>query len=146
MSPDNVIYRPNPIIRLLKSLMLLLRRLLPQRFYDCFYDFAFSVYRMLLRLLYSRHLFLARLAGDEKQGLRRSSILRVMPHSLVGSGGLEATYDLACAIEDDRLPGGIVECGVAEGGSAALMALVAARNGNQRDVWLFDSFEEHFLC
>lgn len=39
------------------------------------------------------------------------------------------------------IPGDIVECGSARGGSAALMALTLKRLGARRKVWLFDTFE-----
>jgi hypothetical protein len=64
-----------------------------------------------------------------------------MRYSLVGSSGLEATYDVVYSVEQRGVPGSIVECGVARGGSAALMGLVARRHGNRRELWLFDSYE-----
>jgi hypothetical protein len=64
-----------------------------------------------------------------------------MPYSLVGWRGLEATYDAVTATQKAGLPGAIVECGVARGGSAALMALVEKRSASQRKLWLFDSYE-----
>jgi len=70
-----------------------------------------------------------------------TSIFSIMPYTLVGASGLEATYDAVYEAQRRRLPGSLVECGVARGGSAALMAIVAARFGNRRRIWLFDSFE-----
>ncbi|HZR57693.1 MAG TPA: TylF/MycF/NovP-related O-methyltransferase [Terriglobales bacterium] len=42
-------------------------------------------------------------------------------------------------IETNRIPGDIVECGVAHGGSAAIMALTL--RDRSRKLWLFDTFE-----
>ena len=39
------------------------------------------------------------------------------------------------------IPGAIVECGVWNGGSAALLAAAAREAGSARRVWAFDSFE-----
>ena len=39
------------------------------------------------------------------------------------------------------IPGDVVECGSARGGSAALMGLTLRRLGARRKVWLFDTFE-----
>jgi len=42
----------------------------------------------------------------------------------------------------DRVPGAVVECGTARGGSAALMALTLKQLGDtERPVWVFDTFE-----
>src|SRR5215471_14972092 len=38
------------------------------------------------------------------------------------------------------IPGAVVECGVAKGGSAAVLALALHRHG-PRPLWLFDTFE-----
>jgi O-methyltransferase len=46
---------------------------------------------------------------------------------------------LAMQIEISGIPGAVVECGVLDGGTAALMAYGTARSG--RDVHLFDSWE-----
>jgi hypothetical protein len=94
-----------------------------------------------LRALYFRYVIYSWVTGNTEGVKRATTVFKTMPYSLVGASGLEATYDVVCAVERHRLPGSIVECGVAQGGSAALMALVAARFGNHRNIWLFDSFE-----
>ena len=47
---------------------------------------------------------------------------------------------LAQRIEEEKIPGDVVECGVYRGGSAATMARVATHSALNRTVWLFDSF------
>jgi len=42
-------------------------------------------------------------------------------------------------VEKNKIPGDLVECGVARGGSAAMMALTL--NDRSRKLWLFDTFE-----
>jgi len=64
-----------------------------------------------------------------------------MPYSLVGSSGLEATFDAALDVIQKKVPGCFVECGVAQGGCSALMGVVATRLNHARTMWLFDSFE-----
>ena len=59
----------------------------------------------------------------------------------VGASGLEATFDAATRLVRNGIPGDFVECGVARGGCAALMATVAAHDSPVRKMWLFDSFE-----
>lgn len=44
-------------------------------------------------------------------------------------------------IERRGIAGDVVECGVAEGGSAALLGLTLDRNASSRNLYLFDTFE-----
>ncbi len=44
-------------------------------------------------------------------------------------------------LDRDQIPGSVVECGVARGGTAALLSLHTSASPVLRDVWLYDSFE-----
>jgi len=72
-------------------------------------------------------------------------IFRVKPrYTMVTSRNLIALYDLMQDIERRHLPGAVVECGVWNGGSAAVIAkasIDAIRPISTRLYWLFDSFE-----
>lgn len=48
---------------------------------------------------------------------------------------------LAQRIEDEEIPGDVVECGVYRGGSAAILARRATHSRLGRTVWLFDVFQ-----
>lgn len=72
---------------------------------------------------------------------RVKTIYSIHRYAMVRRAGLLVTYDIADEIEKRNLEGIFVECGVAKGGSSALMALVARDNRSNRMVWLFDSFE-----
>lgn len=65
----------------------------------------------------------------------------IEPYTMVGHARLLNVYDLAGSVEDGNLEGAFVECGVWNGGCAAIMAAVAERRGGRRSTWLFDSFE-----
>jgi O-methyltransferase len=74
--------------------------------------------------------------------LRRNLLFsRVITRTLVSYDRLLNTYDLARRVERFGLPGAYVECGVWRGGAAALLALMARREGRQRRTHLFDSFQ-----
>ena len=47
---------------------------------------------------------------------------------------------LAQRLEDEQIPGDVVECGVYKGGTAALLARTATHSRLPRTVWLFDVF------
>lgn len=47
-------------------------------------------------------------------------------------------YSAVCGVDQDGVPGDLVECGVWRGGSAGLLGLATTQD---RRLWLFDSFE-----
>ena len=69
----------------------------------------------------------------------------VLPYTMVGRGGLIATYEVAELVRNYKISGCFVECGVARGGSALLMLLsydpFRSPWLSPKDAWLFDSFE-----
>ena len=74
--------------------------------------------------------------------MRRRWIERtVSPFTLVKSARINSLFNLAVRIEREKIPGDVVECGVCNGGTAAVLAHFASRSKFARTVWLFDSFE-----
>jgi O-methyltransferase len=74
--------------------------------------------------------------------LRQKRLLRlVQPFSLVEKPRLRSLYELASRVNKEEIPGDFVECGVYNGGTAAILAHFATRSPLQRTLWLFDSFE-----
>ena len=74
--------------------------------------------------------------------LRQKRIARtVQPFTLVGPERIRSLYDLARRIETEVIPGDVVECGVCNGGTAAILAHFATHSRLERTAWLFDSFE-----
>jgi len=65
----------------------------------------------------------------------------VLPHTLTGLERVQNLYRLARRIEIEEIPGDVVECGVYNGGTAAVLARVATHSNLNRTVWLFDSFK-----
>lgn len=75
-------------------------------------------------------------------GVRRRIISHIVkPYTLVGPERMKNIYRLAHRIENEAIPGDVVECGVYNGGTAAILAHFASRSKHDRTVWLFDSFE-----
>lgn len=66
---------------------------------------------------------------------------KVLPYTLVGSERIHSLYVLAQRIEEERIPGDVIECGVCNGGTAAVLAHFATRSRLNRTVWLCDSFQ-----
>ena len=140
-SDDGFVIPRNLAVRSLKSILASSHPLLPDAIYKSLYDHAFNTYKGLLRLSYSRHLVYQSIFGDRAGLMRAKLIHSVMPYSLVGSSGLEATFDAASDLIAREIPGDFIECGVAEGGCSALMGMVAKTDPHGRRMWLFDSFQ-----
>lgn len=62
-------------------------------------------------------------------------------NTMVGPERIQNLARLAQRIEDERIPGDVVECGVYKGGTAAILARSATHSPLARTVWLFDSFQ-----
>jgi hypothetical protein len=138
---DGLAVQRNPIVRSLKSLLASTHPFLPDAVYEPLYNVAFRSYKGMLRMSYSRHVLYNSLFGKAADLAKAKLVHRVMPHSLVGSSGLEATYDAASEVIARCVPGDFIECGVAQGGCSALMATVAKTDPKGRRMWLFDSFQ-----
>jgi O-methyltransferase len=65
----------------------------------------------------------------------------VQPYTLVSPERIQNLQLLARRIESERISGDVIECGVCNGGTAAVLARFATRSRLNRTVWLFDSFQ-----
>ena len=65
---------------------------------------------------------------------------KINSYTLLQIPRLNAIYFFTNAIDSFRIEGDIVECGVWNGGSAAIMAYVSNNSIYKRKIWLFDSF------
>lgn len=134
-------YNPSVVITTLKSLVSLVEKVLPKSIFDPLYAVAFRLYKKAVHFAYLRHWLFAKLTGKSAEAEKAKTIHRVMPYSLVGASGLDASYDIVSKVENTKVEGAIVECGVAQGGCAAMMSLVSDKAASNRQIWLFDSYE-----
>lgn len=73
---------------------------------------------------------------EEKRLLRT-----VLPYTLVGPERVQNLCRLAKRLEREEIPGDVLECGVCNGGTSAVLAKFASQSRFKRTVWLFDSFQ-----
>ena len=66
---------------------------------------------------------------------------QVRAHTMCSNARLRGLYRALQYVVGGGIPGDVVECGTARGGSAALMALTLRHLGSRRNLWLFDTFE-----
>jgi O-methyltransferase len=67
-----------------------------------------------------------------------SSLIR--RNTMVGPERIQNLSRLAQGIDEEGIPGDVVECGVYKGGTAALLARTATHSRLPRALWLFDVF------
>jgi len=95
----------------------------------------------LLLRLFIRGKFLAGYPKRELFNLRKSRLFfTVEPYTMIPFSRMKNLYNLATRLEEEGRKGSFVECGVWNGGSAAIIASVAKDNP-ERQIWLFDSWE-----
>jgi len=114
---------------------------LPAPVYSAMYRSSFRVYRFGLESGYSRNRRKRQRAKDWEGVRRADAVIKALPYSMVGPSGLEASYSAVRDVLRRGVPGAVVECGVAQGGSSAVMALALRDAGDVRHMWLFDSYE-----
>ncbi len=102
----------------------------------------FSIGKTLMRMRSMLDIGLMLLTQPTRENLNLSHwILAVKPgYTMVTNKNLVNLYHLAQLVCRSDLEGDIVECGVWNGGSAALMGKACHELGGPRRIWLFDSF------
>jgi O-methyltransferase len=65
----------------------------------------------------------------------------VLPYTMVSPDRIQNLCRLARRIEREGIRGDVVECGVCNGGTAAVLARFGTHSKFKRTVWLFDSFQ-----
>ena len=65
----------------------------------------------------------------------------VRPYTMSGNTRLRGLHAAVRRVTARGIPGDVVECGTARGGSAALMGLALKEAGAARTLWVFDTFE-----
>jgi hypothetical protein len=67
--------------------------------------------------------------------------LKVKPITMVSYARLHGLYETTKHVVKNSISGDFVECGVARGGSAALIGLTLGQMHARRNLWLFDTFQ-----
>jgi hypothetical protein len=139
---NTITYAPSVVGRTARFVLPVLHKLLPPRGYAAVYEIAYNSYKRLLHFKHWLAVTSRRPFASEKRKLRDDLSLALLPHTMGGRKALENAFDVVARVEAGGIPGALVECGVAEGGTAAMMAMTSkALGGSARDVWLFDSYE-----
>lgn len=68
-------------------------------------------------------------------------IRTILPYTLVSPERAQNLCRLARRLDREGIHGDFIECGVCNGGTAAILACFASRSRMSRTAWLFDSFQ-----
>jgi O-methyltransferase len=99
------------------------------------------IFRPIQNQLRKRGLILARLESYDPHRREYGLDIPSFAETMVGLRRLDNLRDCIRTIIDDSVPGDLVEAGVWRGGASIFMKGVLAAYGEQRELWLADSFE-----
>jgi O-methyltransferase len=128
--------------RIAKYILSALRVILPNIIYMKFVAITYPIYKKLYQIAYIRFCIYYWLKSDKNLFKRSKLTLKLLPYTLGWSKALENAYDVAKLINENNIIGNIVECGVAQGGASAMLALTDLQYQKfDRKYIMFDSFE-----
>ena len=128
--------------RLAKTIIPILKFFLSEKFYRIIYNFLYFSYKKCLKFLYFLKFQFFFIFGDDKKKYKTKLTYELLPYTMGGSKALENAFDIVFKAESNKLKGAIVECGVAEGGTSAMMAMTSRNFSSEKRIkWLFDSYE-----
>ncbi|MDA9657595.1 TylF/MycF family methyltransferase [Alphaproteobacteria bacterium] len=139
---EKVEYNPSFSGRLARIVIPILHCVLPFSMYTKVYDTLYNTHKKMVYLKYFSIVLMSKIFASEEQKLKTSLTLKMLPFSMGGPKALENAFEVTALIEKKEVQGSLVECGVAEGGTAAMMALTSQKLGKKtRTKWFFDSYE-----
>jgi O-methyltransferase len=135
-------YKPSFVSGMAKIIIPILKALLPTNQFHWVYNKLYQLNMRRIWLFYSIRSHLNYLFVSKEIRQKNVLIRKILPYTLGGWKALDNAFNVVAHVEKNKIPGVIIECGVAQGGSAAMMALSSRALGNEkRDFWFFDSYE-----
>ena len=139
---EEIEYRPSLVGRMARVLIPFIQEAFPPRAYRITYDMLYETYSRILRASYIKRILNARMFGDSQDRLRTRFTEALLSYTMGGWRALENAFEITSIVEKKGIEGALVECGVAEGGTAAMLALTNRELGSvRRSKWFFDSYE-----
>ena len=135
-------YQPGFVSRMAKIIIPILAALLPTKLFHRVYNKLYQLNMRRIWLFYSIRSHVSDLFASKEVRQKNGMIRKILPYTLGGWKALDNAFNVVSRVEKNKIPGVIIECGVAQGGTAAMMALSSRAFGNEnREFWFFDSYE-----
>ena len=142
MKKKGLKYKPSLTAQIAKIFLPKLYKILPRNLYIFVYQKLYLFYKRTVRYSYFAKTCIIYLSCSKNIKLKRKLVFKLLPFTMGGPKALENAYELTRYVEENNIKGDIVECGVAQGGTASMMALVNKQFGKyERKKWFFDSYE-----
>tara|TARA_Y100000768_G_scaffold383291_1_gene365164 strand:+ start:203 stop:1075 length:873 start_codon:yes stop_codon:yes gene_type:complete len=139
---DEINYKPGLVGRFARIIIPVLQTFLTPSLFKRVYDNLYWLNKRRIWLSYSLATKTTAVFKDDEVKTKQAFTRKLLPYTMGGWKALENAFDVVSLVEKNSVPGIIVECGVAEGGTAAMMALTSRTLGEEsRDCWFFDSYE-----
>jgi len=135
-------YQISPVKQFIRYALRILHSVLPNAIFNIIYGYLRAVYQLLGRWSYILKTKFLIISSNDETILKHSLTRKLLPYTMGGWKAMHNAFDSVALIEQANIKGSIVECGVAQGGTSAMMAEAnRALGGNKRHKWLFDSYE-----
>lgn len=137
-----ITYKPGIIGRIARVIIPVLQAILPASSFKWVYDNLYWLNKRRIWITYSLLTKISGIASGHEAKLKQALTRQLLPYTMGGWKALENAFNVVSRIEENKIPGVIIECGVAEGGTAAMLALASRSLGeDERSFWFFDSYE-----
>jgi O-methyltransferase len=135
-------YKPGLVGKTARIVIPVLQSVLPSAAFKSAYDGLYWLNKRRIWAGYALRSLIALPFSTSEIRLKQTLTRQLLPYTMGGPKALENAFDLAALMQANKVDGDIVECGVAQGGTAAMLALASDATGSRRrHFWYFDSFE-----
>ena len=122
---NEINYKPGLIGKIARIIIPILQTILPSRAFKWVYDNLYWLNKRRIWISYSLSSLITGMFSSNEVKIKQSLTRTLLPYTMGGWKALENAFNVTARIEKNKIPGVIIECGVAEGGTAAMMALKA---------------------
>lgn len=135
-------YKTSTFKKLIRYFLRIAQQFLPNYAFNVLYDFLRSFHQRISQWVYVSRTIILQFSSDEQTILKHNLTTKLLPYTMGGWKAMHNAFDSVQSVEKLGIDGAIVECGVARGGTSAMMAMTNRAIGKfERKKWLFDSYE-----
>ncbi len=139
---EKITYEPGLVGKIARVIIPVLQKVLPSKAFKLVYD---SLYALNKRRIWASYTVITIISGffqDKETRIKYGLTRKLLPYTMGGWKALENAFEVVSNVEKETIVGAFVECGVAQGGTAAMLALSSQQLAEKkRQFWFFDSYE-----